>query len=128
MARVRNIPSSELPPATRDVYERYASAYGPFANQVAVFAHVPPAVDHREFHLALLSNCGSRWLLGFCEQLYDQAYRYRQLAMKSAYKRRDESDEHKQVVDAVVAGNVAAACAALTHHYEKTAQIILSIE
>ena len=59
------------------------------------------------------------------EQLYDQAYRYRQLAMKSAYKRRDESDEHKQVVDAAVAGNVAAACAALTHHYEKTAQIIL---
>ena len=46
MARVRNIPSSELPPATREVYERYASAYGPFANQVAVFAHVPPAVDH----------------------------------------------------------------------------------
>ena len=46
MARVRNIPASELPPATRDVYERYASAYGPFANQVAVFAHVPPAVDH----------------------------------------------------------------------------------
>ena len=81
---------------------------------------------HREFHLALLSSCGSRWLLGFCEQLYDQAYRYRQLAMKTAYKRRDESDEHKQVVDAVVAGNVAAACAALTHHYEKTAQIILS--
>jgi len=68
---------------------------------------------HREFHLALLSNCGSRWLLGFCEQLYDQAYRYRQLAMKSAYKRRDESDEHKQVVDAVVAGNVAAACCGL---------------
>jgi len=46
MARVRNIPSSELPQATREVYERYASAYGPFANQVAVFAHVPPAVDH----------------------------------------------------------------------------------
>ena len=60
------------------------------------------------------------------EQLQDQAYRYRQLAMKSAHKRRDESDEHKQVVDAVVAGNLAVACAALTHHYEKTAQIILN--
>jgi uncharacterized peroxidase-related enzyme len=46
MARVRNISSSELAPKTREVYERYASAYGPFANQVAVFAHVPPAVDH----------------------------------------------------------------------------------
>jgi len=29
-------------------------------------------------------------------------------------------------VDAVVTGNVAGACAALTHHYEETAQIILS--
>jgi len=28
-------------------------------------------------------------------------------------------------VDAVVAGNVAAACAALRHHHEKIAQIIL---
>lgn len=46
MARVRNIPSSELAPKTREVYERYVSAYGPFANQAAVFAHVPPAVDH----------------------------------------------------------------------------------
>ena len=76
--------------------------------------------------MALLSNCGSRWLLGFCEQLYDQAYRYRQLAMKTSYKRRDELDEHKQVVDAVVAGNAAVACSALTHHYEKTAHIILN--
>jgi len=82
--------------------------------------------QHREFHMALLSNCGSRWLLGFCEQLYDQAYRYRQLAMKTSYKRRDELDEHKQVVDAVVAGNAAVACSALTHHYEKTAHIILN--
>lgn len=46
MARVRNVAAAELPPATREVYERYASAYGPFANQVAVFAHVPPAVNH----------------------------------------------------------------------------------
>ncbi len=46
MARVRNIASNELPPALREVYERYASAYGPFRNQVAVFAHVPPALDH----------------------------------------------------------------------------------
>jgi uncharacterized peroxidase-related enzyme len=46
MSRVRHVLSSELPPATADVYERFASGYGPFRNQVAVFAHVPPAVDH----------------------------------------------------------------------------------
>lgn len=46
MARVRNIPSSELPPDVAKVYEEYATSYGPFRNQCAVFAHVPPAVKH----------------------------------------------------------------------------------
>ncbi|MGE0734650.1 MAG: carboxymuconolactone decarboxylase family protein [Alphaproteobacteria bacterium] len=46
MARVRDIPSSELPPDVAKIYEKFASEYGPFANQVAVFAHVPAAVRH----------------------------------------------------------------------------------
>lgn len=46
MARVRLVPSSELPPDIARIYEEYASDYGPFRNQVAVFAHVPPAVKH----------------------------------------------------------------------------------
>ena len=45
MARVRSIPSTELPPDLAGIYERFAS-YGPFANQVAVFAHVPAALRH----------------------------------------------------------------------------------
>jgi DNA-binding GntR family transcriptional regulator len=81
---------------------------------------------HRELHMVLISNCGSRWLLGFCEQLYDQAYRYRQLAVKTSYKRRQELDEHKAVVEALLAGDIAGACKKLTAHYDKTAQIILN--
>ena len=46
MARVRDIPSSELPPDLAEIYERFAAGYGPFRNQVAVFAHVPAAVRH----------------------------------------------------------------------------------
>ncbi len=46
MARVRSIPSSELPPDLARIYETFASDYGPFGNQVAVFAHVPPALRH----------------------------------------------------------------------------------
>lgn len=46
MARVRNIPSTELAADAARVYEDFASGYGPFRNQVAVFAHVPPAVKH----------------------------------------------------------------------------------
>ena len=46
MARVRSIPSSELPPDLAAIYERFAGAYGPFRNQAAVFAHVPAALRH----------------------------------------------------------------------------------
>jgi len=46
MARVRDIPSSELPPDLAEIYENFAAGYGPFRNQVAVFAHVPAAVRH----------------------------------------------------------------------------------
>jgi DNA-binding GntR family transcriptional regulator len=80
---------------------------------------------HRGLHMALIGNCGSHWLVNFCEQLYDQAYRYRQLAVSVVYKSRDEGAEHKAIVDAVLASNVQVACEALTGHYNKTTQIIL---
>lgn len=80
---------------------------------------------HRAFHMALVEHCGSRWLLAFCEQLYDQAYRYRQLAVKRAYKQRDELAEHRALVDAIVAADADAACAALEAHYTRTTRIIL---
>lgn len=46
MARVRTVSSSELPPEEAAIYERFAAEYGPFANQVAIFAHVPAALRH----------------------------------------------------------------------------------
>ena len=46
MARVRDIAASELPPELARIYEAFADSYGPFRNQVAVFAHVPAALCH----------------------------------------------------------------------------------
>lgn len=46
MARVRDIGINEVPEEVRPVYERFASEYGPFLNQVKVFAHRPPALRH----------------------------------------------------------------------------------
>ena len=46
MARVRDIEVDEVPEDVRPVYERYAKEYGPFLNQVRVFAHRPVAVKH----------------------------------------------------------------------------------
>jgi AhpD family alkylhydroperoxidase len=45
MPRVTALPSAALPPAIAEVYDRF-TAYGPFADQAAVMAHVPPALDH----------------------------------------------------------------------------------
>jgi uncharacterized peroxidase-related enzyme len=46
MARVRNIAAAELSPDLSRIYEEFAGSYGPFRNQVAVFAHVPAALRH----------------------------------------------------------------------------------
>ena len=46
MARVRDIAAGELPPELAHIYEEFAGSYGPFRNQVAVFAHVPAALRH----------------------------------------------------------------------------------
>jgi uncharacterized peroxidase-related enzyme len=45
MPRVTALPSSALEPAAAEIYERFA-AYGPFADQAAVLAHVPSALSH----------------------------------------------------------------------------------
>ncbi len=46
MARVRDVEKHELPADVQPVYERFSQQYGPFLNQVRVFAHRPPAVRH----------------------------------------------------------------------------------
>lgn len=46
MARVRDIEKHELPADVQPVYEKFATEYGPFLNQVRVFAHRPTAVKH----------------------------------------------------------------------------------
>lgn len=81
-------------------------------------------VLHRAFHLALIGACGSRWLMSYCEQLNDLADRYRQLAVRVTYPRRNELDEHKAIMDAAVARDADRAVEVLMDHYRRTADII----
>ncbi len=80
---------------------------------------------HRAFHRSLIAGCGSRWLLTFCDQLADQAYRYRQLAVQRIYPKRKEKGEHASLVQAVLARDADRAVALLNKHYRLTADIIL---
>jgi uncharacterized peroxidase-related enzyme len=69
MARVRDVEIDEVPEEVRPIYERYARDYGPFLNQVKVFAHRPPAVKH---------------IMGLLLELHDEAVlpkRYLEIAL-----------------------------------------------
>ena len=46
MPRVREVQAHEVPEDVRPVYERFARDYGPFLNQVKVFAQRPPVLKH----------------------------------------------------------------------------------
>lgn len=46
MARVRDIEIHEVPEDVQPIYERFAREYGPFLNQVKVFAHRPVILKH----------------------------------------------------------------------------------
>ncbi len=46
MARVRDVEIDEVPAEVQPIYARYAKEYGPFLNQVKVFAHRPAALKH----------------------------------------------------------------------------------
>ena len=43
---MRDIGIDEVPENVRETYQRFANEYGPFLNQVKVFAHRPPALRH----------------------------------------------------------------------------------
>lgn len=75
---------------------------------------------HEAFHQSLLAACGSGWLLGFCAQLAEQAFRYRQLAMRNAFKVRPVLDEHQAIVGAVLDRNADLACQLLAQHFDRT--------
>ncbi len=82
---------------------------------------------HRQFHMALIAACGSAILTRFCEQLYDENIRYRNLAGASAYPKRDVNAEHREIVDAVLDRDADLAVERLTGHYEKTGAFLAKL-
>ena len=56
MARVRDIAIDEVPEDVQPVYRRFVEEYGPFLNQVKVFAHRAPVLRHIQGLLLDLSD------------------------------------------------------------------------
>ena len=80
---------------------------------------------HGDFHRALISACGLRWLKRFCQQLMDHADRYRRLASSADYSGRDEVEEHNAIAQAATSREPDKAIQLLHAHYSWTAEIIL---
>lgn len=83
---------------------------------------------HKAFHMALLANAKSPILIKFCSQLYDLNIRYRFLAGNTLnYQRRDVTEEHARVLDAVVARDADLASERLLHHYRLTGEFLAGL-
>lgn len=82
---------------------------------------------HKEFHMALLSASNSPRLLSFCDNLFDQAERYRRFSAKYRTDSRAKADEHGAILDACVARQKAEAAALLTAHIARTQQSVAAI-
>ena len=88
------------------------------------------AAHHRQFHMALISACGSRWQMELAGLLFDQAERHRMLRTNFGpvtKLKRDTVREHKQIFDAALARDVKAAVRALEKHYETTAKQVSAV-
>lgn len=82
---------------------------------------------HKQFHMTLISACKSSYLMKFCDHLYDQNVRYRQLAGKNSYQVhqvRDISAEHGAICDAALARSADLACELLIAHYVNTGEFL----
>lgn len=80
---------------------------------------------HRAFHLALIANCGSSWLLSFCDHLMFQATRARYLAVSNSPEPgRLRNDEHRALMEATLAREADRAVALLKEHYGRTRDLV----
>ncbi|CCE01548.1 GntR family transcriptional regulator [Bradyrhizobium sp. STM 3809] len=78
---------------------------------------------HKAFHTALLQACGSPRLLAAHSDLYDQAYRYRRVMMRSFDDGGGFIREHEALADLVLARD-ATAQARLEAHLRSTISIV----
>jgi DNA-binding GntR family transcriptional regulator len=88
------------------------------------------ASQHRQFHMALLSACGSRWHMELAGLLFDQAERHRMLRVKFGPPqklKRDTVREHRRIFDAALARDVNAAMRTLERHYATTARQVVAV-
>lgn len=75
---------------------------------------------NRLLHQTLIGACGSPWLIKLQALLYDQAERYRRIALVNLRGKRFVYDEHVSIVDAALERNPLKACRLNQEHLMRT--------
>lgn len=86
---------------------------------------------HRNFHTALGSACGSKWLIHFRTLLYDQWDRYRRLwfrVQNASPASRDILDEHRELMLAVTQRDADAAVYHMQRHISASTRVLMESE
>jgi DNA-binding GntR family transcriptional regulator len=86
------------------------------------------AMEHRLFHIALISACGSPTMISLWEAMFDQFERY--VALSIAYRMvpRDDIREHRQIMNAAMGRNPEEAERLCRGHIERTKEKVLRSE
>lgn len=74
-----------------------------------------------DFHTALVSACGSRWLLKVRAGLHDLCERYRRASVYQRLGSRDLGSEHADIAKAALARDADRACSLTERHFALTA-------
>jgi DNA-binding GntR family transcriptional regulator len=91
-------------------------------SDAATFARWESA--NRRFHEALVSACGSKWLIRLRGMLHYHSERYRMISLAEGSVERDVHDEHEAIVEAVLARKTLRACRLTESHLQRTAEAV----
>lgn len=92
------------------------------AGDAATFSRWESA--NRRFHEALVSACGSPWLIRLRNMLYHHSERYRMISLAQNTVERDVHDEHEAIVEAALARKTLRACRLTEVHLQRTADVV----
>lgn len=118
---------TEAMQAGGDAWEaRIVAAYHQLARAEQRLGKGPDALQpawseaHRQFHLTLLEACPSARLRQLAASLFDQVERYRHLAARLRKQPRSKSDEHREIMSAVLRQDFGSAADLLKAHIGAT--------
>lgn len=80
------------------------------------------AAAHAAFHAVLASACESPVLMEARANLFDRAHRYRRLAVTYRSRTRSNAGEHREIMEAALAGNAELACDLVERHIRRTCE------